>query len=62
MQEKLVDEFTFLKNQSVEPLNTFLDFVTCASATHPTSARALCLHPSSLRFIARSPTTSAMVT
>jgi len=27
---KLVEEFNFLKMQAVEPLATFLDYVTCA--------------------------------
>lgn len=26
--EKMVDEFTFLRNQAVEPLATFLEYVT----------------------------------
>ena len=29
--EKLVEEFNFLKGQAVEPLATFMDYITCAA-------------------------------
>ena len=34
-QEKLVEEFTFLRNQAVEPMATFFDYITCASSRAP---------------------------
>ena len=44
LTEKLVEEFNSLRIQAVEPLATFLDYITCA---HP--PRTLCPPSSSTR-------------
>lgn len=46
--EKLVEEFTFLRNQAVEPLATFLDYVTCVLL----SLKPLAMHASPV-FVSR---------
>ena len=32
LKERIVSEFNHIRNQCVEPLSTFLDFITCVAS------------------------------
>jgi vacuolar-type H+-ATPase subunit C/Vma6 len=42
LKEKLVTEFTHLRNQALEPLATFLDYITCVCAAAGAGVNTVC--------------------